>query len=567
MSAVDKLKVLADWDRDGLWGHALSDITARVITAQWSYGFDAPGQFIAPPAQGMITLDNHDGAFNTGLAASTYGPLLQNDVLIQFQHTGGVTLAGYDLTPFAVTVLRVVDVRFERSGGSTVILTLGDWHDDLMRIIYDPPFTENVTTGVAAAAPFQGGLIPLSYAGQYFIVDAAELDTTTALFIPGNAYASFYLGSTTLDYVGDNIDRGNGVSLYSFLEELCRAEMDGRFWLETWPGPASEITYDPRPRWRFMGRQDLSRYYDAQTAAPIPASFFLRDGSEYEFSKTLCNSLDLTVFPRTVGTPGSELARNGSPIRLRAGESKQLTLRYRDPDYPDGTCSATTIITPVASNDYTANAEQDGSGADMTSSITVSAENRTSAAYINIVYNVPASNSTPDVYVTLLKVRGTPITARQPIILTSKDAPSIKEYGLAAEARTISGVDDLELAQSYADFYVQQHKDPVSRYRRVTFEFPEVRGTDEYYAALTVPLRFGGVKITDDWVEDEPRPQWVAGAAHVVNMSGRTWRTTWFMEDFTQQAVWTIGDTAIGLDGQFVETGFSKLDISTRLGF
>jgi hypothetical protein len=550
MTALDNLRVLADWNRDGEFDHALSDISGRVLAASWSYGFNAPGQKMAPPATGQIVLDNNDGAFSVGKTGALYGTVLRRDVLIQFQHTQGTTLGGYVITPFAMTVLRVIDIQIEPGALSarTVVLTLGDWQSELMSAIYDPPLTLNTTTGVAIAAPIAEGLVPLSYAGQYWILGASVLDTDTALFGPGQAYASFYLGSTTLEYVGDNIDRGGGVSLYSFIEEMCTAEMDGRFWLETWPG---YLGYGPRPRWRFMGRGDIARYYEPENTYTLPSSRFKNDGAEYEYGRTICNKVEVTLYPRTVGSVGTELGRSASTFRLKAGESRSITLRYRDPDNPDGTCSASTIIEPVASTDYTANEESDGSGADLTTSLSVVVENRTSAAYLTV-----GNTGSTDLYVTLLKIRGTPLTARQPVTITSADAQSIHDYGAQSQSMTIAGVSDTELVQSYADYYIQRFKDPQARYRHVTFEFPENVSDPMYRPALILPLRFAGLRIEDDWIEDTTttRIHWVAGVQHMVG--GGTWRTTWFLEDYIQQAFWQLADSDLGV-----------LDISTRLGF
>jgi hypothetical protein len=400
------------------------------------------------------------------------------------------------------------------------------------------------------ASAIAEGLVPLSYAGQYWVLGASVLDVDTVLWGPGNAYSSFYLGSTTLDYVGDNIDRGNGVSLYSFIEEMCAAEMDGRFWLETFPGYPP---YSPRPRWRFMGRGDLARYYEPENVYTLPASRFMDTGHEYEYGRTICNKVEVTLYPRTVGSAGTELARSASAFRLRAGENRVVTLRYRDPDAPEGTCSATTIITPVASTDYTANAAQDGSGADLTSSLSVAVENRTSAAVLTI-----NNQGTADLYVTLLKIRGTPLTARQPLTLTSVDAQSIYDYGQQSQSMTIAGVDDAELVQQYADYYIQRNKDPLARYRRVTFEFPETVSDPMYRPALIMPLRFAGMRITDDWIEDVSgtRVHWVAGAQHTVDGAARTWRCSWFLDDYIQNAFWQLGDSDLGV-----------LDTSTLLGF
>jgi hypothetical protein len=566
MSAVDYLRVLADFNRNGAFNHALSDISGRVLSASFSYGFDAPDQRVAPPATGTVVLDNSDGAFLPGQPGALYAGLLQRDVLIEFKHTAayesaslGVTLDGVPLL-----LLRVIDIQIEAGqfGGRVVVLTLGDWHAELMSVIYDPPLTTNTSTGYAIVMPFDAGLLPLPYAGSYWVLGASVLDTDTTLFSAlGNI--STYPGQTTLDYVGDNIDRGQGVSLYSFIEEMCAAEMDGRFWLSffTYPG------YTDRPRYQYIARDSLAYYYNSSLKSTFTADTFNDTGNEYEYGRTLCNKLEVTMYPRTLGSVGTELARTASPMLIpgvgipgnkstdnnNTGNTRTFTLRYRDPDNPEGTCAATTIIQPVASTDYTGNLAADGSGEDYTSNLVVSVVNKTNAVEVTV-----SNTALGPVYLTLFKIRGTPLTARQPLTVTSADAQSIYDYGLNRQSRTIAGVDDVELVQAYADTYVQTHKDPIARFRRVSFDFPPEPSGDLYKQSLFGVCRASAVRILDPWTEDatNARLQWIAGTQHVIDGNARTWRTTWFLDDYLTQAPWLLGDDDL-----------SVLDVSTRPTF
>lgn len=566
MAAIDYLRVLADFNRDSAFDHPLSDITGRVISASFSYGFDAPGQLVAPPATGTVVLDNADGAFLPGQPGALYAGLLQRDILIKFKHTAeyesvslGVTLDGVPLI-----LLRVIDIQIDpgQLGGRVVVLTLGDWHTELMSAIYDPPLTTNTATGYAVVAPFVAGLLPLPYAGSYWVLGASVLDEDTILFSSiGNI--SGYPGQTTLEYVGDNIDRGQGVSLYSFIEEMCAAEMDGRFWLSFFTLPG----YTDRPRYQYIARDSLAYYYNEALKSTFTADVFLNTGNEYEYGRTICNQVEITMYPRRVGSAGTEIGRTTSPMLIpgvglpgnkssddqSGGNTRTFTLRYRDPEYPDGTCTATTIITPVASVDYTGNLESDGSGGDYTGNLVVSVVNKTNAAEVTV-----SNTALGDVYLTLLKIRGTPLTARQPLTITSADAQSIHDYGLHRQSRTIAGVDDVELVQAYADNFVQTHKDPIARFRRVSFEFPPEPDGDLYRQSLFGVLRASAVRILDPWTEDETnaRLQWIAGTQHVIDGGARTWRTTWFLDDYLTNAPWLMGDNDL-----------SVLDTSTRLSF
>jgi hypothetical protein len=543
MPAIDNLKVLADWGRDTSYSHALSDLTSRVQRLEWKYGFEGSGQLVAQPAQGVLTLDNSDGAFNVGRSGGLYAGLLQRDVLIKVVHSTGASG-----TPYTLITLRVVDIQIAPNafGERRVNLILEDWHAELMSMTYDPPLTLSARTDQAVSSAFTAGLLPLPYAGYWWVVGGSTLGTDSKLYA-STGYLSANTGDTTLDYVGNNIDeQGRGVNLFSFIEEMCAAEMDGRFWYET-----DHTT--GKPRYVYIGRNTIATNAATLPTSYLPASAFINASSGYESGRVLCNSVEVTLYPRRVGTPGTELWRNGTAFKLKAGENRELTARYRDPDFPDGTCSATTIIAPVATTDYTGNSAKDGTGTNLTANLAVALENNTSSARLIIT-----NTSAVDVWVTLIKLRGTPLTARTPVTLKTASAPSIHRYGLQRQMKTIAGVDDVDLVQTYADLFVGRYKDTVSRYASLTFEFPSDSSDPLWQAAFYSPATFNPVRIMDEWLEDAAttRPQWISGVRHVVNPATRRWSVTWTLEDLSTTAYWIFGNSTLG-----------TLGVSTRLGF
>jgi hypothetical protein len=80
-------------------------------------------------------------------------------------------------------------------------------------------------------------------------------------------------------------------------------------------------------------------------------------------------------------------------------------------------------ITPVTPTDYTANTIADGSGTDLSASISVSY-----TVYGDTVkFNVTNNHATDGAYITLLKLRGDPVTFTKRFI-EYEDAASIAEY-------------------------------------------------------------------------------------------------------------------------------------------
>lgn len=555
MSAVENLRVQADWNRNLLYDHELTDITDRVLSAEWSCGYDAPNGLVSPPMKGVLVLDNRDGAFNAKNPSALYASVLRRDVLIRFLHLLGPTGSA----PFTMAVLRVLDIQIapSRFGPRSVQLMLGDFHAEMMSTIYDPPLQTNKSIQEALQQAFTTDVIlPQAYASLWWVVGASILDSGTVL-----AQGSFTSSSTstTLDYVGDNIDRGQGVSLYSFVEEMCTAEMMGRFFTQS---SGAGIT---APYQVMYGRNTFAESYNSANTTILTADHFVDTGNEYEFGRTICNKLEVTFYPRVLGAANTEIARNDSAMLIPGvgllsnkssdsqSNTRQFTLRYRDPNYPDGTCAATAIIDPVASTDYVGNLAADGSGEDYTSNLVVTVVNNTNSAQVTV-----SNTALGDVYLTLLKIRGTPLTANQPVTLVAADAQSIYDYGLQRESMTIAGIDNEELVQSYANWYVKTRKDSVARFRRVSFDFPNDTGNIIYEPAFNAPLRLAGVYIVDPWIEgiSNARMQWVAGERHTIEMSDDTWVVTWFLEDYLTQTPWLLDDEELSI-----------LDTSARIGF
>jgi hypothetical protein len=245
-----------------------------------------------------------------------------------------------------------------------------------------------------------------------------------------------------------------------------------------------------------------------------------------------------------LGSAGTELARTTSSIAIPGLGSRELTLRYRDPDYPDGTCAATTIIQPVAATDYTGNLKSDGTGEDYTGNLVVTVENQTSAAKVTV--NNTALGA---VYLTLLKLRGTPLMARQPVKARGVDPASVSAYGRRSEQRTVAGVGDTELVQVYADYVVKRRATPLTGYQSITFNMPD-NSADPLW-----PIAFPGespvlLRVLDSEMEDAAtaRIRYVAGVSHTASREGG-WVVTYALEDAIQQAGWVMGDPVLGVMG------------------
>jgi hypothetical protein len=552
MTPVANLSFYVDWDRDGSYSHVLSNITSYVISADWTIGYAEPYEIVGGPCQLTLVLDNSTGAWNVHKSGSTFGSLLAGEALVQIRYQFGITcyLGTYKMTG--------VSIAPGSMGGRTATLIAQDWHNDFMGQVYDPPLTTNTRTGDAIRAMFNTVGVPGYPLGALnFILDASTLDETTRLpdyFSPGSIYLGVFPGETTLDYVGDNIDTGQGLTVLNFIREMCEAEMGGR-----WRFMVNQV--DGRPYYTYYSRTTLALYADDGASVTITPDDF--ESATYTYADGLCNWIEVTTFPRKLGSAGTEIARMNSPMRIpgtlekasdnvSAVNSRVLTLRYRDPINPDGTCAAATIIQPVASTDYTGNLAADGSGDDYTGNLVVTVENLTNAAKVTV-----SNTALGSVYLTLLKIRGTPLTATQSLTVNAINGASIGANGVRKLTRTIAGVDDEELTQSYANWYINNWSEPRAEYRSITFYYDD--HTDAGLATFvyqtladTKPLI-----IQDNWTEDTADAQsyWVSGMR--CSAVAGLWSVTLILENYRNMSgFWQLENTILGV-----------LDTSTRLAF
>lgn len=553
MPPVDRLTYWIDWERDGTFDHALSNVTPYVMAANWTLGFQSPYETIGAPCGVTLQLDNRNGDWNPLRAGATFaGVLPARDAMVRVQYEHEYEEGSF--TTQYLAVFKIVDISIAPGlGGSRIVLLTGqDWHSDLMGTLYDPPLTLNTSTSAAVeAALINGGMPGYPTTALNFIVGASTLGETTRLpDYDGDHLFSIFDGHSTLDYVGDNMS-AEGTSLYAFISEMCLAELGGRFRFEV-------QEFYGVPCYVFYGRSEIVGSLRMVEDSAVNLSEFV--SATYTYGANQCNILDMTLYPRKLGAAGTEIARMSSVLAINGLESRNMSFRYRDPDSPDGSCAAVALIQPVSGSDYTANLKSDGTGENYTSFLSVAVENKTNAAEVTF-----SNLATGTIYITLFKLRGTPLTARQAITLSGANGPSIGGYGFYRQSMIVNGIDDQELVQSYADWYVATHGEPRASYTSVTFDYTDATPFGLAIYAFS-PLTHDALVIQDDWTEDpaDLRAYWVAG--HSCSVQGGKWSVTLVLEDYAQQGVWTIGDTVTGLDGREIVVG-GRLGENTILGF
>lgn len=168
--------------------------------------------------------------------------------------------------------------------------------------------------------------------------------------------------------------------------------------------------------------------------------------------------------PRSVKAE-AEVWRDGVIEEIPAGTTVTIWANFEDP--------VSSLTDPTENTDFEANAASDGSGTDLSSSVTIVMTAFTKAAKLEITN---ASGSLA--YMTLLKLRGTPATIDYEISEIFQDTLSIADYN---ENQTIvenEFIDDDDFAASMAQNLVRRHKNPRSMIRLVVRGIPQIQLRD-----------------------------------------------------------------------------------------
>lgn len=179
---------------------------------------------------------------------------------------------------------------------------------------------------------------------------------------------------------------------------------------------------------------DTDYYYGIQ--APAPRDVLKNKIQVYARARQ--QQTDVEIW-RLVDKP--QITGTGSPI--------WATFNYNGEEVP-----ALSVTNPVATTDYTANDNADGSGTNRTANFSFALEKFATAAKIT------PSNSGSPAYLTLLKLRGNVITADKYTYKEVEDTASIALYGERELIIQTDWLQDGNAAQEHAEILVQKFSTP-----------------------------------------------------------------------------------------------------------
>jgi hypothetical protein len=260
------------------------------------------------------------------------------------------------------------------------------------------------------------------------------------------------VGSDTYPYAFDNTT-DEGVLILSEIFRLTISEL-GYAYIRGDTVGGGQLRFEAR------GARDGSVVRWAMTDPKIQAMNLSEHGLEGIINRVL-----VELHPRRVDAAATTVLFSlwNTPL-VASGESITFVAPYRDPASGRfARVGGTSMVTPVATTDYTGNSQADGGGTDRTANFTVTPTFGGNSALMVV------SNSGPDAYLTKCQLRGKGVYAFETVLADLQDAASIAAYGQMSRRIDMPYQDDVNLASSLAALILANNSQPRTKVRAVSF--------------------------------------------------------------------------------------------------
>lgn len=186
---------------------------------------------------------------------------------------------------------------------------------------------------------------------------------------------------------------------------------------------------------------------------------------EQQSSSEIINRVIVNAKPRSVKGE-AEVWRNGTEEQV-AGGGGQLVIWA---DFEDPVSSLTA---PAATTDYLALTGANGTGTNITASVTIAMEAFTKSAKLTITNSYAFK-----AYINVLRLRGTPATVDYEIQEVFQDDTSISEYNEHQQEIDNEYIDNRSFASNMAQDIVRRYKDPLATLRLKIRGVPQLQLRD-----------------------------------------------------------------------------------------
>jgi hypothetical protein len=418
-----------DWDNDGNFLNANSDVSSDVLDIAWSRGRDSASQLTGRATAGELEarLKNEDNLYNSFNGDSDLSGKILPGIAVRLQISSSSPEFPYTFPltfpegePAWRGYLDSVSPSFLRGGNKELLLrATGPLARIAARETAEVVTSTSIRTGAAITLVINDADSTIPTA-----IDTGETTMTrwwTSAQPALDAIRS--IEETEIGYVGESPD---GEIVFESRQSRLQA-----------PHITSQATFS-----------------DAADATLTYAAI-----EQIDPMSEIYNTMNANVQLYTVGSVAvlwtlAESGSNSPPLPV--GIAKTFVAKYPTAASAVNASHVNAWTTTAATTDMLANAAADGTGTNLTSDIGISV-----AKYSELMKITLTNNSTTDAYITKLQARGTPVTADDPLKIVEEDSTSQTSFGKRTFPLEGPFIPDEQEARDLMAFLLSIHKDPM----------------------------------------------------------------------------------------------------------
>lgn len=265
---------------------------------------------------------------------------------------------------------------------------------------------------------------------------------------------------------------------------------------------------------------------------------------------SILNRVIVSVHPRRRDAAATTVLFSlGAALAIARNTTAVISAPYRDPDQRAQRVGGIDMVDPVASTDYEFFENEDGTGADLTSQLSIVATFGGNSAVLEITNAGPDDGFIP---ANGLQLRGRGLYDFEPLISDQQDEASVEAFGENSLAYDMPYQSDPENAVDLGQFILALNADEETRIESVTFV---ANWSDEHVEQAFNGAISDRVSVTAGSIGIQERPHFINGITLSVRMSGLM-IVTYDLAPVDTNEYWLLE-----VDGR------SELDETTILGF
>lgn len=441
------------------------NLVPYALDAHWNVGARDAYVNVADLNVATLTLNNYGQEFSPENSASPlYGIMADKKVQIRLM---GPSSTSYILK-FTGWIESVQPVPGINTGPYTAVL----------RATSSRRYYEGKRVRISLLTSTTADAVITAITGQIDLPDGIGLNT------------SLDAGAATWPYAGDSWEEG--VDPLQAIADVAASERGFVYWSK------DDILIMRNRAWRYDT--------DDQGGAVIATFTDKQESMEYTYGEDIYNDIEVTYYPRKVGSAGTTLFELDEDIALAPLESETLICRYTKGDQNAKPCGGSGVTVGTFT----------GSG-------TLNHSDTFKAQSAEILVTNPSAVNTRTL--TALILTGTPIIAQNSVAISREDATSVTNYGRRTMKLDLPLVATRSDAKTIALLELARFKDPRGRVKRMTIGQHDT--TNEHAIA-----EYGiSTKITVVESQTVHNSQYIImGEENTIDNALKRHRVTWTLE-------------------------------------